>query len=1293
MKVKKIIAGLTAASCLSGMITVLPDVVSRTYAAEIVYNDFERNYEGWYGDGENVELTALTGEGFGRSRGMKVSGRSSASDGAASAKGLYLFGGDKYTYSVKVYSETAQKFKFSLLIIDEKTGRETTVLLDSKKAAAGEWTELSGSYKAPKDSCEFRLGITNDSTEDFLFDEFVITGDKAANEAHAVPSGKGLKDEFASYFRVGNIFNRGTISNSGIQGIILKDHNAVECENETKPDATLVQSGSSDTNIKVSLNSCAAICDFCVKNGLSFRGHTLVWHSQTPEWFFKSNLQQSGSWVDKNTMNKRMESYIQHMFEAFATQYPDLDLYAYDVCNECISDNGNGGPRGGGYGNGNSPWVQVYGDNSFIEQAFTYARKYAPSTCKLFYNDYNEFADGKKNSIINSILKPLSAKGVLDGMGMQSHVNAAASNAWGDTNSYLKAMDDYLNLGIEVQVTELDISVENGKYSYQDQANKYKAIFQHAMQWNSSHNNKVTLVQIWGPNDANSWLSSGSNGLLYDGSNQPKAAYTALTSLVSDGDWGVGIPYTGPGSNGFTPKPVEPATVNDEGYWFHSTFESSTDSWSGRGAASVETSSSTKFAGSKSLYVSGRTNSWNGAALSLDSRAFEAGETYSFSANACYTSGSSAAQEFKFTLQYDDASGTTNYDQIALASAPKGEWVQLANTSYTLPSGASNMQIYVETTDENEYVDFYIDEVIGAPKGKTIAGAGQPEIPNSGQTSSGGQTSTTLHLGDINYDGVINSLDMAEARKGIIAGGFSDSNAQKAADVDQSKAFDVTDLVCLQGFILGKIKEFPVNKPAVATLDPSQYEAKFSGITLAESFKKQNENNPIYTQRFGADPGWLVYDGRLYVYTTADEFAYKNGQLIENDYSSGYINCLSTADLVNWTDHGQIPVAKTRVNGTPIAKWANNAWAPDAAWKKINGQDKFFLYFANNGSGIGVITADDPTFTKNVRDPLGHELISRNTPNSNVTWLFDPGVYYDPDTDTAIIAYGGGVPDGQAANTKQGRIAKLGDDMISIVGTPIDPGTPYLFEDSSMIKIGNTWYYSFCHNWNVPGGANVNGQSFSNADIGYMTSTNPLGGYQYQGVVFKNTATQRLDNGGNNHHSIIEFKGSYYVLYHSRQLEMRMGVDGGKGLNYRSPCIDKATISNGKITCNGSQNGVSQIENLNAYETVQAETMSNQSKNISVSGVGNTTVKAKKGDWIKVSGVDLSNGVSSITVKGSGNAVVKFCVGSATGTCIGYGELNGSENELAATENNVTGVKDIYMIFSGDCEFDYWKLA
>ena len=1001
----------------------------------------------------------------------------------------------------------------------------------------------------------------------------------------------------------------------------------------------------------------------------------------SPEWFFKSN----GNWCSKQQQEQRLESYIKNMFNAYATQYPNLDLYAYDVCNEIINDGtaNQGGVRPTS-GNGSSKWVSVYGNNSFVELAFKYARQYAPDGCKLYYNDYNEFANDKQNCIINTILKPLKQKGYLDGMGMQSHISAAATNAWGSTDSYLAAMDKYLNLGIDVQVTELDISVENGKFSNNDQATKYAAIFQHAVDWNKKHKDgpNVTLIQIWGPNDANSWLSSGSNALLYDRNNQPKAAYTKLQSLLPTSEWGVGIPYTGPGSgksSSYTPP--EPPKADERGYWFESTFEEGTDSWSGRGGASVEKASG-GYDSNNALYVSGRTNAWNGASYELDYQAFKAGEAYSFSVNAMSKTGDTTG--FKFSLQYTDSSGETQYDEIASGVAPAGEWIQLANTSYTLPAGGSSFVIYVETNDESTN-DFYVDYAVGAVKGTKIPGAGTPDVPQP--------VVKTKILGDVDFDGKITAFDLVGARQ-VVLGTLKDSQAKTNADVDQSGAAEVNDLVLLNEFVLGKRTKFPEpEKPPVPTLDPSKYESKFSGVTLAASFKKEGENNPLYTQRFGADPGWMVYDGRLYVYTTADEFEYKNGQLVENAYSSGYINCLSSADLVNWTDHGQIPVAKTRVNGTPIARWANNAWAPDAAWKKINGQDKFFLYFANNGSGIGVITADDPTFTKNVKDPLGKELISRNTPNSNVVWLFDPGVYYDPDSNIAMMAYGGGVPNGQAAQTKQGRIVQLGDDMISIKGTPFDPGTPYLFEDSSMLKIGDTWYYSFCHNWNVPGGASVNGNSFASADIGYMTSKNPLGGYQYQGVVFKNTGTQRLDKGGNNHHSVIEFKGSYYVLYHSRRLEMNMGVNGGNGLNYRSPCIDKATLSNGKITCNGSQKGVSQVENLDPYKKVQAETMSNQSKNISISGIGDTKVKVKKGDWIKVSGVDLSKGVSSITVKGSGNATVKFCAGSTTGTVLGYGELNGSENTLAATDNNVTGVKDIYMIFSGDCEFDYWQFA
>ena len=1271
MKFKRFTAALTAVTCSAVMLTVLP--VQYAGAATIFSNDFEINYGGWYAESPDfvAELNAVNGAGYEGSRGMQISGRTSSSDGASSSKDLYLEGGKYYDYSVRVFCETDQTFRLTLLTVGIDSGEETVKELDSRFVKGGTWAELGAYYKAPSNSKEFKLTITTDSADSFYFDDVKVVG-KAEFVAQAAE--KGLKDMLVNFgIRSGNILNGGTAGDSGIKNRLLKDCNAIECENETKPEATIVQNGSTDTDVKVTDSSFAKIASWCADNGLAFRGHTLVWHSQTKDWFFKQGFQSNGSWVSTSVMDQRMESYIKNMFALYKTNYPNLNLYAYDVCNECVNDS-NGGMRNPGYGGSDSPWVQVYGGDSFIDKAFEYARLYAPKTCKLFYNDYNEYA-GTKRDAICKIAERIHRAGNLDGVGMQSHVNAAWTG-WSGVDNYVTAMKKYLNLGVDVQITELDVSCQdNGQhFSDEDQAKKYAAILQAALDWNTNPQSqgRVTLFQVWGPDDGHSWLSQGSNGLLYTSSSngntpQPKAAYNALISLVPESQWGDGTKF----SDDFVI--VEP-TVDDDGYWFHCTFESGTDGFSSRiGSESVSSSSSAAFAGSKSLYVSDRSEKYHGASMPLSSATFKAGESYSFSGNVMFDSGSSV-ETIHFTMQYNDGT-EAQYVKIASAEVTKGEWVQLANTSFEIPAGASDVSIYFEC--DGATTSFYVDEVIGAPKGTKIDGAGQA-VP--------------FILGDVDKDGAITAKDLALAKRGLKKG-FADSRAERAADVDQSAEVDAADIGYLADFLLAKINKFPV---AERKVNFEEMAKQFMNINYATSYKKDNENNPLYTQRFGADPGWLVYDGRLYVYTTADEFVYQNGGIIENDYSSGYINCLSSADLVNWTDHGQIPVAKTRVNGTPIAKWANNAWAPDAAWKTIKGEDKFFLYFANNGSGIGVITADDPTFTKNVRDPLGHELISRSTPNSDVKWLFDPGVYYDPDTDTAIIAYGGGVNKGEEAWTKQGRIAQLGDDMISIVGTPIEPGTPYLFEDSSMIKIGDTWYYSFCHNWDVPGGANVNGQSFSNADIGYMTSKDPLKGYTYQGVVFKNTATQRLDNGGNNHHSIIEFKGSYYVLYHSRQLEMRMGVNGGRGQNYRSPCIDKATISNGKITCNGSQTGVSQLETLNPYETVQAETMANQG-GIQIKGVGDTVVTdIQRGDWIKVNGVNFDKGCKSFTVKASSSkgAIIKVTTGSPDGEAFAYAEIPaGSSGEVTFPTLNMTGTKDICFVFSGELEFDSWSFS
>ena len=801
MNKQKWLAGLTAVLCSAGALSCFPAISGTVSAAELVSNDFEVNYGGWYGSADAVALTAEDGIGHNTSRGMSVTGRTSTSDGASAEKGFYLSGGETYTYSVWVYSETAERFHLSVSCADLDTAQETETELTAKQTRAGKWTELSASYRAPENSGEFRLTITTDSTNDFVFDDVTVTGKSDSSEVSAAAAEKGLKDEFADYFRVGNILNGSTVKNSTITASVLKDYNSIECENETKPDATLVQSQCSETNIGVSLNNAASIMDFCVNNNIAMRGHTLVWHSQTPLWFFKENFNASGNWVSSAVMDQRMESYIKNMFAAIKTQYPDLNLYAYDVANECISDDSNrtannGGTREPGENiSGQSPWVQVYGSNAFVEKAFTYARKYAPESCALYYNDYNEYWDHKRDAIY-SMCKSLYEKGLLDGIGMQSHINADYDGFSG-VSAYTTAMKKFLSIGCDLQITELDITMENGKYTLQQQADKYKAIFQAAMDWNKnpSSDGRVTAVCIWGPNDANTWIKTENTPLLYDTNHQPKLAYTTLTSMIPQSEWGDG---SNPGGND---KPIEP---NEYGWYFQSTFEGDTDSWEGRGAANVLTSGRTAYVGSEALLVQNRTAAWNGAGRTLNPKVFVPGKEYSFSVNVEYFDGD-ATDQFFLKLAYTDANGEAQYATVAEGTAVKGEWVQLANKNYQIPADATNMVLYVETAESTN--NFYLDEAIGAVGGTSILGAGE---------------SKPFHLGDVNADGVINGMDLALARQGV-SGAFSGNAARLAADVDQSGSVNGTDLQLIQDYLLGKITAFSKSSAGSDETNPTAY--------------------------------------------------------------------------------------------------------------------------------------------------------------------------------------------------------------------------------------------------------------------------------------------------------------------------------------------------------------------------------------------------------------------------------------------------------------------------------------
>ncbi|MBQ7014110.1 MAG: family 43 glycosylhydrolase, partial [Oscillospiraceae bacterium] len=511
--------------------------------------------------------------------------------------------------------------------------------------------------------------------------------------------------------------------------------------------------------------------------------------------------------------------------------------------------------------------------------------------------------------------------------------------------------------------------------------------------------------------------------------------------------------------------------------------------------------------------------------------------------------------------------------------------------------------------------------------------------------------------------------------------GFAADVDSLAADVDESGKVEVVDIVQLAKFIMAKIDKFTVVEKPMASVDTAKMEALFSGINPGTSIKKDGENNPLYTQRFGADPGVMEYNGRVYVYMTNDIFEYDaNGNLVDNTYGKiNQINCISSADMVNWTDHGIIQVAGS--NGA--AKWANNSWAPCAAHKTINGKEKFFLYFCNGGNGVSVLTADSPTGPWT--DPLGHGLITRSTPNcGNVTWLFDPAVFVDDDG-TGYLAFGGGVPDGKQADPGTARIVQLGDDMISIVGTPQTLNPPYLFEDSGLNKIGNKYYYTYCSNWNTGG----NNLGLTSGAIEYMVADNPMGPYTYGGELFKNQGVF-FGYYGNNHHSIVELNNKLYLFYHSRPVAGAMGID----FNYRSPQVNEITMSGTKMNAvTGTMTAIPQLQTLNPYQKVQAETMSHQA-GVNVSGLGDTVVTdIGAGDWVKVTGANFSKGCKSLTVRASSGsgAAIKVCAGGPKGDVIGYVEVPaGGMSEITVPVNSVSGTKDVCFVFSGQMEFDWW---
>jgi endo-1,4-beta-xylanase len=484
-------------------------------AAGLVY-DFESNSDDWFGRGDG-EISLSTEQKHEGQQSLFVSNRAANWHGAALSND-YIEPGKKYKFSVFVFVKENANMNLSLQYSED--GNDSYPCVSQKEVYAYSWTELSGEIILPDGATNIQPYLqSNNETLSFYIDDFsceeVVEEIVEHNEA-------SLWKAFNNYFKIGTATTQQEIAPLNNKNLILHHFNSVTPGNELKPDCLLDQNASiangNNVNPQVKIPaSTRSVLKFCEQNNLPIRGHVFVWHSQTPDWFFNEGFETNGATVSKEIMDQRMENYIKNVVDTIVAEFPNLNIYAWDVVNEAFSENGGMRQPGSNYVNdGASRWMEVYGDNSFIYKAFTYAKKYVPEGCKLYYNDYNEYIESKRDGIYN-LVKDLHEKNLCDGVGMQSHL----STSYPSVQLYRAAVEKYASIGCDIQVTELDITLADGA-DFSKQAQMYKDLFDIYREYKDY----ISLVAVWGTNDETSWRSDG-KPLIFSGY-KPKEAYAKI---------------------------------------------------------------------------------------------------------------------------------------------------------------------------------------------------------------------------------------------------------------------------------------------------------------------------------------------------------------------------------------------------------------------------------------------------------------------------------------------------------------------------------------------------------------------------------------------------------------------------------------------------------------------------------------------------------------------------------------------------------------------------------------------
>lgn len=337
--------------------------------------------------------------------------------------------------------------------------------------------------------------------------------------------------------RSGNCVTLNQLRDPATLSHIKSHYNSITLENEMKPDAMLgwqpslisqnaardlgyyIPSSMQETYVpKINFDTIDQVLKICYENGIGVRAHTLIWHSQTPDWFFRVGYSTNYGYVSESQMNNRMEYYIKTIMNHVYTSKYGSVVYTWDVVNEYLHATPSG-------------WSKIYGNcgnkPAFVKRAFQYAYdciNYFKLTdsVSLMYNDFNTYME--VDNIITMIRYINAEKKICNGVGMQSHLGTTFPSV----SYYTAALQAFVNAGFEVQITELDVTNKSAA----DQAGYLYDLMKNVLRIKKA-GGKITGLTWWGISDHVTWIK-GEKPLLFSYLNVPKSSYYNVLQAYKD---------------------------------------------------------------------------------------------------------------------------------------------------------------------------------------------------------------------------------------------------------------------------------------------------------------------------------------------------------------------------------------------------------------------------------------------------------------------------------------------------------------------------------------------------------------------------------------------------------------------------------------------------------------------------------------------------------------------------------------------------------------------------------------